>query len=229
MRRCPACHALYPDLDRFCETDGESLVVERDKKLSLIPTLPVAQPPDDVLIVSGPSLLGEASHISAERVPELIEQVVLLARRFERDNLAWQPQPEDFVLVEGDAIAIASARGVFRRVETDKAFDVRPALRALGEALLDAPVGLCSTAIVRLLSDPSLPALPCDDALAMMRSAEELAPDVAGHAATLAHMGYKRTKQQDAAHVATGDGWTVLALCDGVSGSIDGGMAARVG
>ena len=74
---------------------------------------------------------------------------------------------------------LASARGVFKRSGD---FDVRPALRALGEALLDAPVALCSTALVRLLSDPTLPHLSADAALAMIASEEDLAPVQFGRA-----------------------------------------------
>ncbi len=226
MRRCPACHALYPDDDRFCEIDGELLVVERDKELSAAPTLPVAEPPSDVPIAPGAELLSEGPELAPERIVSLIEETVDLARRFERANLAWQPQPEDFVLSPTGSLALASARGVFRRKGD---FDVRPALRALGEALLDAPAALCSTAVVRLLSDPSLPRLSPDDAIAMIKSQELLAPEREGTSAVLAHVGYKRAVQQDAVRLHTESGWTVLALCDGVSGSRDGGLAARVG
>jgi serine/threonine protein phosphatase PrpC len=225
MRRCPACHALYPDDGRFCEVDGEVLVVERDKDLSAAPTLPVAAPPPDVPIVSGVPLLGEGPHIEPSRIPKLVAETIALGRRFENAGLAWQPQPEDFVIADG-ALAISSARGIFRRVG---AFDVRPALRALGEALLDAPAALCSTAIVRLLSDPSLPRLSLDDATAIAEANEQLTPESEGAAAVLAHIGYKRITQQDAVRVHAEDGWTVLVLCDGVSGSTDGGLAARVG
>jgi serine/threonine protein phosphatase PrpC len=225
MRRCPACHALYPDEDRFCEVDGEVLVVERDKKLSEAPTLPVAAPPDDVPIITGPTLLAAGPDIEPERIPTLVSETVGMARRFEKANLAWQPQPEDFVLVE-NVVGIASARGIFRRTGP---FDARPALRALGEALLDAPVALCTTAIVRLLSDPTLPALSPDDAITMLESGEQLAPERSGASAVLAHVGYKRTTQQDFVHSHAEDGWTFLALCDGVSGSADGALAARIG
>ncbi len=225
MRRCPACHALYPDDGRFCEVDGETLVASREKELSGTPTLPVAAPPPDVPIATGTPLLGDGPHIEPARIPSLVRETIALARRFEEAGLAWQPQPEDFVIANG-ALAISSARGVFKRMG---AFDVRPALRALGEALLDAPAALCSTSIVRLLSDPTLPRLSVDDATAMAEAGEELTPDGTSTAAVLAHIGYKRLTQQDAVRVHEEDGWTVLVLCDGVSGSTDGGLAARVG
>jgi serine/threonine protein phosphatase PrpC len=227
MRRCPACHALYPDDDRFCEVDGEVLVAELDKVLSAAPTLPVAPPPKDVPIVEGAgSLLSDRRAITAERIPTLVRETVGLGRLFERSNLAWQPQPEDFVIAPNGKLAISSARGVFK---LSGAFDVRPALRALGEALLDAPAATCSTAVVRLLSDPTLPYLSPDDAIALLESGEQIEPEKAACAATVAHIGYRRATQQDAVRVQAADGWLVLALCDGVSGSSDGALAARVG
>ncbi len=227
MRRCPACHALYPDDDRFCEVDGEVLVIERDPVLSASPTLPVAPPPDDVpLSASMRTLLGEGPRVDAERIPKLVRETIELGRRFERASLAWQPQPEDFVIAEAGSLALASARGVFRRTGP---FDVRPALRALGEALLDAPAALCSTAVVRLLSDPTLPHLSPEEALALLEGAEQLVPEATPKSAILAHVGYRRATQQDAVREIAAEGWTVLVLCDGVSGSSDGGLAARVG
>ena len=227
MRRCPACHALYPNDDRFCEVDGEVLAEEPDPVLSAAPTLPVAPPPEDVPVLEeARSLLGEGPRVSPPRIESLVRETIELGRRFERANLAWQPQPEDFVLGPDGTLALASARGVFRRTG---AFDVRPALRALGEALLDAPAARCSTAIVRLLSDPTLPTLSLDEASAILDAGEELAPEETPRSAILAHIGYRRAKQQDAVREHAGEGWTVLALCDGVSGSSDGGLAARVG
>ena len=227
MRRCPACHALYPDDDRFCEVDGEVLIAERDKVLSAAPTLPVAPPPDDVPIVeSARTLLREGPKLPHERIVGLVRETIDLARLFARANLAWQPQPEDFVLTDADKLAVASARGVFRLAGE---FDVRPALRALGEALLDAPAALCTTAVVRLLSDPTLPRLSPDDALEILDGGEQLEPVRTERGAILEHVGYRRTTQQDAVRAQVGDGWLVLALCDGVSGSSDGGLAARIG
>jgi serine/threonine protein phosphatase PrpC len=233
MKRCPACHALYAEDDRFCEVDGEVLaVIERDPSqesggLSAMPTLPVAPPPPDVPILdNAPTLIGQGPNIGAENIPKLVRATIGLARSFDTSSLGWQPQPEDFVMDTDGTLAIASARGVFRRTGT---FDVRPALRALGEALLDAPAALCSTAIVRLLADPSLPQLSADEATAILDRAEELAPESVPHAAVLAHVGFRRATQQDAVRLQSGDGWTVLALCDGVSGSSDGALAARIG
>ncbi len=227
MHRCPACHALYPDSDRFCEVDGETLVIERDKKLSAIPTLPAAEPPRDIPLAGPetPTLASKAGSLSPDRIPELVAQTIALGRRFEAAGLAWQPQPEDFVLADAE-LRIVSARGVFRRLGP---FDVRPALRALGEALLEAPAALCATSVVRLLSDPSLPSLSPDDAHMMVNARESLAPVAAGPAAVLAHLGYRRAIQQDFVELRSGEGVMVLTLCDGVSGSSDGALAARVG
>lgn len=201
--------------------------MEQDKLLSAIPTMPVAPPPEDVPIVDGArTLLGEGPNVMPERIPELVRATIALARKFDQSGLAWQPQPEDFVLDAEGGLAIASARGVFRRTGR---FDVRPALRALGEALLDAPAALCSTAVVRLLSDPRLPELSPDDAIAMLDASERLEPERVHDAAILAHVGFRRATQQDAARLHSEDDWTVLVLCDGVSGSSDGGLAARVG
>ncbi len=192
-----------------------------------MPTLPVAPPPADVPIIENArTLISQGPSLGAEQIPKLVKSTIELARRFDTSNLGWQPQPEDFVTDGEGNLAIASARGVFRRTGS---FDVRPALRALGEALLDAPAALCSTAIVRLLADPSLPQLSADDATAILDRAEELAPETVANAAVLAHVGFRRTTQQDAVRLQSGDGWTVLALCDGVSGSSDGGLAARIG
>src|SRR5207249_2226120 len=89
---------------------------------------------------------------------------------------------------------------------------------------------LATTAVVRLLSDPTLPRLSPDEAIALLDAAENLVPERTGDSvATLAHAGYKRATQQDATRACEGDGWVVLTLCDGVSGSSDGGLAARVG
>jgi serine/threonine protein phosphatase PrpC len=231
MKRCPACHALYPEDDRFCEVDGEVLaVIEPDAPqagMSAMPTLPVAPPPEGVPIIENArTLIGHGPNIGADEIPKLVRGTIDLARRFDTSSLGWQPQPEDFVMDASGNLAIASARGVFRRSGT---FDVRPALRALGEALLDAPAALCSTSVVRLLADPSLPQLGADEAAAILDRNEELAPDAVAHAAALAHVGFRRATQQDAVRVTSGEGWTFLALCDGVSGSSDGALAARIG
>lgn len=209
------------------------LVAERDKILSAIPTLPVAPPPNDVHIVTATNartLLSVGPDVTPEKIPDIVAETLVLARSFDRAGLAWQPQPEDFVVGPDGKIALASARGVFKRA-TESAFDARPALRALGEALLDAPVAMCATPIVRLLSDPTLPRMSIDEASAMLRRDEELAPAISGaHTATLAHVGYKRATQQDAvcAHEEP-NAWTVMILCDGVSSSADGALAANVG
>src|SRR4051794_31310521 len=129
MRRCPACHALYAEDDRFCEVDGEVLVAEQNRELSAVPTLPVAAPPEDVPILDNArTLLGHGPNIDPEQIPLLVRQTIELAAKFDASKLAWQPQPEDFVLDPKGQLAIASARGVFRRTGD---FDVRPALRAL--------------------------------------------------------------------------------------------------
>src|SRR5450631_1362682 len=189
MRRCPACHALYPDDDRFCEVDGEILVTSEDKDLAAAPTLPVAAPPPDVRITSsGRQLLGDGPDLEPERITAIVRETVDLSRRFDLTGLAWQPQPEDFVVEDG-VLALSAARGVFRR---SGAFDVRPALRALGEALLDAPAALCSTAVVRLLSDPTLPRLSPDEAISILDRGEQLEAESSGTSAALAHVGYKR-------------------------------------
>lgn len=228
MRRCPACHAIYPDDDRFCEVDGEVLVVEAGKP-SGTPTLPLAAPPRDVRLVGeneGDMVLSIGARMSADEVRGLVEQTLAISRSFERDGLAWQPQPEDFILLAGNRMALSQARGVFHRTGP---FDARPSLRALGEALLDAPIGACDTGLVRLLSDPTLPSMTPAEVDAFLRAAPALEAVRVDSGAWLAHPGYRRAVQQDAVAVKAGDGWFILALCDGVSGSIDGGLAARVG
>ncbi|HSQ63633.1 MAG TPA: PP2C family serine/threonine-protein phosphatase [Polyangiaceae bacterium] len=228
MRRCPACHALYPEDDRFCEVDGEVLVADAHK-MSGPPTLPLAAPPSDVRFVEdgeGDMLLSIGTRLSAEQVRDIVEQTLEIGRSFERDGLAWQPQPEDFIAMPGNRMALSQARGVFHRTGP---FDARPSLRALGEALLDAPIGACETGLVRLLSDPTLPSMTPAEVAEFLRGAPAIEAVRVDGGAWLAHPGYRRAVQQDAVAVKTGDGWFVLALCDGVSGSIDGGLAARVG
>ncbi len=224
MKRCPACQASYPDDDRFCETDGETLVA--DDPVRSVPTLPVSPPPSDVPVEdTGRRLLEVAPELGPARIGDLVNAALDLAERFERDRLAWQPQAEDFVIRPDGSLGIRQARGVFRRTGS---FDARPVMRALGEALLPGPLGLASPGLVRLLTDPRLPPSGTAEARALARAGER--PRVVGdRVGLLADLGYRRERQEDALDAHAARGQTLLVLCDGVSASADGRLAATVG
>lgn len=153
MKRCPACQALYTDDDTFCEVDGEALALDR----SVSPTLPVAAPPAEIPVVGdavGQRLHRAAPGVELRLLRPLTEQLLALAAAFEASGLAWQPLPEDFVLIDGVTLALSHARGVFRHEEP---FDVRGPLRAFGEALAQGPLPQAGAELVELFFDVRLP------------------------------------------------------------------------
>lgn len=228
MKRCPECQAIYDDDDTFCEVDGEVLAVDR----SVAPTMPVAAPPSEIPVVGdavGQRLYRAAPSLDVALLRPLTDRMLDLAAAFEASQLAWQPLPEDFILVDG-LLALSHARGVFRHAE---AFDARGPLRAFGEAVAQGHLTCAGTDLVELFFDTRLPALSTAEARGRLGLALP-APRVVGeHAATHLHVGFRRARQEDTVSGLVGSRmgkpFTALVLCDGVSSSTDGGFASRIG
>ena len=229
MKRCPACQATYVDDDTFCEVDGEALAADR----SVMPTIPVAAPPTEIPVVGdavGQRLYRAAPSLDLALLRPLTHRMLELAAAFELRKLAWQPLPEDFVLVDGKTLALSHARGVFRH---DEAFDVRGPLRAFGEALAQGQLTRAGTDLIELFFDTRLPPLSTAAARARLGASHPAPREIGEHAATHVHVGFRRPRQEDtvAGLVGSREGhpFTALVLCDGVSSSTDGGFASRIG
>lgn len=229
MKRCAACQALYTDDDTFCEVDGEALALDR----SVLPTLPVAAPPTEIPVVGdavGQRLYRAAPGLELELLRPLTEQMLALAAMFEAHGLAWQPLPEDFVLVDGATLALSHARGVFRHAEP---FDARGPLRAFGEAVAQGPLSRAGSELVELFFDARLPPLGTVEARARLGASYPTPRELGAHAALHAHVGYRRARQEDTVSgvvgAEEGGPCTSLILCDGISSSTDGGFASRIG
>jgi serine/threonine protein phosphatase PrpC len=229
VKRCPACQATYTDDDTFCEVDGEALEVDR----SMMPTMPVAAPPTEIPVVGdavGQRLYRAAPSVDIALLRPLTDRMLDLAAAFELRHLAWQPLPEDFVLVDGSTLALSHARGVFRHEED---FDARGPLRAFGEAVAQGQLVRAGSDLVELFFDTRLPPLSTAAARARLGAAHPEPRAIGAHAATHLHVGFRRERQEDSVSGLLGSReggpFTALVLCDGVSSSTDGGFASRIG
>ncbi len=235
MKRCPTCDTIYVDSTTFCESDGEVLVEAAEatsepepsrRTAALMPTMPVAPPPPDVqMVASGPRMaiaLGRSPTSAALR--GVIAEALAIAKCFERDGLAWQPQAEDFVRAEDGHLALTQARGVCRRSAT--AFDARWVLRAVGEALAPIPLVMADTSTVRALIVPRTSPITLTQATAAL---SEAAASVHPPRSAALDVGFSRERQEDSVCVTDVGNVRFGVLCDGVSLSADGGLASRVG
>jgi serine/threonine protein phosphatase PrpC len=241
VKRCPACHEAYAIDVSFCEKCGETLVRPAHVPPPGLPTLPATSPPSDVPVGSSDEarpVVEVGPYLSVPRALSVVRQALELATRFERDALAWTPQPEDFVLGPDGAVTLRSARAV-GRMSAERPFDVTRVLGALREALLPEPLFRAGAAIIELLWAPrgSIPSVRAalerlDDAERVLAGTATMSATALAPVAGACHLGLMRPRNDDAVEVAHGDApapWIVLVVCDGVSSSSHGDVAATVG
>lgn len=206
-----------------------------------LPTLPATSPPSDVPVSEGEGgrpLVQVGSYLSVPRALGVVRQALELAARFERDSLAWTPQPEDFVLGADGTVSLRSARAV-GRLSAELPFDVSRVLGALREALLPEPLFRAGPAAIQLLWAPRGRIGSVQEALDTLEEAERALAGTAtmpitpiGPVASVCDIGLQRPRNDDAVEVAHGDAptlWMVLVVCDGVSSSSHGDEAATIG
>jgi serine/threonine protein phosphatase PrpC len=192
-------------------------------------------PPDDVPL--GPST--DAKPIGALRYAmtpakalDVVAKILHIAKCFERDNLAWQPQPEDFQIEPNGDVALSQARAVGRLL--GQSFDVRRVLWAVREALLPEPLVGAGAEAIRFVSGrvSSGSAVEAIARLEEIRRRSMLAPPP-GHVAAACDVGLLRERNEDAVVIREGTSglgdWRVLVVCDGVSSSSRGDIASNVG
>lgn len=233
---CPACEATFHD-GTFCELCGETLVSIAAPHTGVTgpPTLPVAMPPADVPLRPSDAarpLADLAPSMTKDQALDVVAAVLRVAAKFERDALAWQPQPEDFRLEPSGEISLAQARAVGRLL--GQPFDVRRALWAVREALVPGPLVKAGAEALRFVAGRT-PARTVAAATSALDELRRRAPRGAADAASASacDIGLLRERNEDAAAVERGTSaagpWTVLVVCDGVSSSSRGDLASSVG
>jgi serine/threonine protein phosphatase PrpC len=183
-------------------------------------------------------LVEVGSYLSVPRALAVVRQALELAMRFERDSLAWTPQPEDFVLGPDGTVTLRSARAV-GRMSAERPFDVSRVLGALREALLPEPLFRAGAAVIQLLwaqrgTVPSVRAAldRLDEAERVLAGVATMPVGALGPVASACDVGLLRPRNDDAVEIAHGEApapWTVLVVCDGVSSSSRGDKAATIG
>lgn len=236
LKTCPSCGATFRD-GTFCELCGETLSTPSPTHTGATgpPTLPVALPPDDVPL--GPS--SDAKPIAALRhamtpgaALDVVAKILRIAASFERDNLAWQPQPEDFQIEPNGDVALSQARAVGRLL--GQGFDVRRVLWAVREALLPEPLVGAGADAIKFVSGrvDSGSAAHAMARLEEIRKRSMLAPPP-GRVASACDVGLLRERNEDAVSVQQGTSelgdWTSMVVCDGVSSASRGDIASSVG
>lgn len=237
-KRCPSCEATFAE-GTFCELCGDKLVDLMPEHTGRTgpPTMPVALAPEDIPLTPSAGarpLQASRRDLSVGQALDVVRGILELACRFERDGLAWQPQPEDFFLEPSGEIVLAQARAVGRL--QGQAFDVRRVLWAVRELLLPHPlVGAGADAIRfvsgRLESHSARAALVRLDEI-VRRSIMLLGASPA-RVATACDVGLLRERNEDAVRAREGTSpagaWVALVVCDGVSSSSHGDVASCVG
>lgn len=163
----------------------------------------------------------------------IVLQILKLARCFERDDLAWQPQPEDFLIEPNGDLVLSQARAVGKLM--GQRFDVRRVLWAARELLLPHPLVGAGAEAIRFVAGRvptgSPPITSAREAIAKLeeiRRRSMIAPPP-GRVASSCDVGLLRERNEDAVAVAEGDGWMSLVVCDGVSSSSRGDIASSIG
>jgi serine/threonine protein phosphatase PrpC len=237
-KRCPGCEATFAE-GTFCELCGEILadIPPQHTGMTGPPTMPVALPPDDVPLAPSP-LARPLSALRQELTPgqalEIVRKILELARAFERDGLAWQPQPEDFRMEPSGQIVLAQARAVGRLL--GQPFDVRRVLWAVRELFLPHPlVGAGADAIRfvfgRIDDGSAAKAIARLDEI--VRRSVLVFQSTPKRTATACDLGLLRERNEDSVAAAEGTSaagsWSALVVCDGVSSSSHGEIASRTG
>ena len=167
---------------------------------------------------------------------DLVRQVLLAAAKLEARGIAWEPSPTDIYVKAGGEIVILRARGA-RKLLTAEPFDAKRVMEALAVALLPDPFSLTTPAVVRLLlprfNFSTAATRTIADTHADLAHAETVAASTTpSTVAELCDPGLRRHHSEDATATArvevTGQPFTVLIVCDGVSSSTHGGEAAAI-
>lgn len=230
-RRCPSCAAVFVE-GTFCEVCGETLapILPEHSGWTGPPTLPIAAAPPDVRLVPSARArrLVDLRELSVGRALGLVRDVLDVASRFERDGLTWRPRSEDISVEPDGTISLARARAVGRLLGAR--YDARWVLAALRAALLPEPLVRAGADVIRVLSGGSRPLSTREalDALALARR-RSAAPLDHAPVAAVTDVGLRRGRNEDASAVWRSDGLAALVVCDGVSSSSHGDIAASIG
>lgn len=194
------------------------------------PTLPIAAAPPDVPLAPSARArrLVDLRDLSVGRALGLVRGVLAVASRFERDGLTWRPRSEDIFVEPDGTIALARARAVGHLLGAQ--YDARWVLAALRVALLPEPLVRAGADVIRLLSG-GLRVLSTREVLDALEVARHKSTAPLDHTAvaTVTDVGLRRGRNEDASAAWRGDGLVALVVCDGVSSSSHGDIAASIG
>lgn len=204
-------------------------LIERGDDRS-IPFLALSAP-----LASARKLVDVVQNESPARAVEVLSALLDAAEVVERAGFVFQPSPWDLLLAPDGSVVLSRLRGAERAVGP---LDARHFLEALGEIFLP-PALLGPTHLVRLLvpSRASLesPARGIPEVRAALDAvrAELAAPARLTDLAELCDPGLWRPYNQDATAIArgaspSGEPFTVLVVCDGVSSSSFSEMASTI-
>lgn len=181
---------------------------------------------------------------SVERALDALDALLDLASIVERVGFSFEPAPGDLLVSLDGGLLVSRLRSA-RRLASGERLDARRIVESLGEVFLASAI-LGPTSLVKLLV-PNRESHARDqrhiDALraGLKRSRDDLAahgsPAVKErprtHVAELCDAGLWRPYNQDSTAIAegltpTGEPFTILVVCDGVSSSAHSERAARV-
>jgi len=185
--------------------------------------LALAMPPVDARLVA-----LRAPQLSFAAGLDVVRALIDAAQIVERLGFAWEPAREDVLLSPEGVLHLARLR-VPRRLASGERLDARGAVEAVGSALVPAPAVDGPPRLLRLL----LPHVAmrgdggnaAEDVRAEIAEIDREASSTEDRAAAAGtcHPGLARGHNEDtftsAAGDASGEPWTVLVACDGVSSS----------
>lgn len=184
---------------------------------------------------SARKLVDVVQNESPAAAVQVIRALLDAAEAVERIGFTFQPAPHDLLLAPDGKVQFTRIRGARR---TRRAFDARRLLESLGEVFLP-PALLGPTRLVRLLVPNRDSADATDRSLGEIRAellaveADLAAPDARSSVAELCDPGLWRPYNQDATAIAhgiasSGEPFTVLVVCDGVSSSSFSEVASSI-
>jgi PPM family protein phosphatase len=180
-------------------------------------------------------LIDVVQNESATEAVKVIRALLDAAEIVERIGFTFQPTSRDLLLAPDGSVQLCRLRSARR---TRRPFDARRFLECLGEIFLP-PALLGPTRLVRLLVPNRDSTEAGDRSIGEIRSAlQAVEADLAepagrSHVAELCDPGLWRPYNQDATAIAqgstsSGEPFTVLVVCDGVSSSSFSQMASSI-
>jgi PPM family protein phosphatase len=166
----------------------------------------------------------------------LVRAVLDAAEQIAARGFTWEPLATDYYVKEGGRLVVVRARGARRR-RAGEAFNAKPALEALAEALLPSPLARGTPALVRLLlprqNYTTVAMHTVEEARKVVDHADALVlPSEGERSSELSDPGLRRPHNEDATAVvdgaARGERFTVLVVCDGVSSATHSERASRI-